>query len=55
MELKTAAISLGIGVVAGAAAVMLMPKQSKPYQVANDVVQSVKDGVEQVSDTIRGS
>lgn len=53
MELKTAAISLGIGVVAGATAALMMPKRSKPYQVATDVADTIKSGVTQVADTLK--
>lgn len=55
MEIKTAAISLGIGMIAGAAAALMIPKQSKPYQVASDVADTIKSGVTQISDTIKNS
>lgn len=53
MELKTAAISLGVGLLAGATAVMMMPKRSKPYQVASDVADTIKSGVNQVTNTLK--
>ena len=55
MEIKTAAISLGIGMVAGAAAVMMLPKQSKPYQVASSVADTIKSGVTQLGGTMQGN
>ncbi|MBQ7565996.1 MAG: hypothetical protein IJT18_02650 [Oscillospiraceae bacterium] len=55
MEIKTAAISLGIGMLAGAAAVMMLPKQSKPYQVASEVADTIKSGVTQIADTVQGN
>ena len=45
MEVKTFAAALGISVVAGAATAMLLPKDSKVYQTANNAVHLVKDEV----------
>ena len=42
MELKTAALSLGIGMAAGAAVVLMLPKNSEVYRMAQDVARSVQ-------------
>ena len=53
MEVKTFAAALGIGVVAGAATAMLLPKDSKMYRTANNAVHMVKDEVADVVNTIK--
>ena len=53
MEVKTFAAALGIGVVAGAATAMLLPKDSKVYRTANNAVHLVKDEVSDVVSTMR--
>lgn len=50
MEVKAFAATLGIGLVAGAAAAMMIPKDSKVYQSANNAVRVVK---EEVSDVVK--
>lgn len=49
MEVKTFAVTLGLGMAAGAAAVLLMPKQSKVYKTADETARKLK---EEVSETI---
>lgn len=49
MEVKAFAATLGLGVAAGAAAVLLMPKQSKVYKTANNAAMKLK---EEVSNTV---
>ena len=48
MEVKAFAATLGLGLVAGAAAAMMIPKQSKVYRVANDAAEALKQEVSQV-------
>lgn len=43
MEVKTFAATLGLGLVAGAAAAMLLPKDSKVYRTADNAVNMVKE------------
>ena len=42
MQIKGWIATVGVGAVAGAAAVFLMPKHSNAYQVANDTMQAIK-------------
>lgn len=45
MEVKAFAATLGLGLVAGAAAAMMIPKESKIYKSANNAAQMVKEEV----------
>ena len=47
MEMKSFAATLGLGIVAGAAAAFLIPKQSKVYKTASDAAERLKDEVAQ--------
>ena len=42
MQIKGWIATVGLGAVAGAAAVFLMPKHSNAYRVANDTMQAIK-------------
>ena len=53
MEVKAFAGALGLGLLAGAAAAMMLPKQSKVYRIANDAAQTVKREVENVVDVMK--
>ena len=55
MEVKTFAAALGLGVVAGAATAMLLPKDSKVYRTANNAVHLVKDEVTEAVNSMKGS
>jgi len=51
MDTKGFALTLGLGIAAGAAAAMMIPKQSQVYQTANGLAQKLKREVSQaVSD-----
>lgn len=52
MELKAFAATLGIGMLAGAAVTLMMPKQSKVYQTASDTADKLKDGVVKAFDSM---
>ena len=45
MEIKAFAATLGLGMLAGAAVVMMLPKHSAAYQAVDDAARSVKNGV----------
>ena len=47
METKTFAVTLGLGVAAGAAAALMLPRQSKLYKTANNAAQKLKQEVTQ--------
>lgn len=42
MRIKSFIITAGLGAVAGAAALLMMPKYSKVYQTADDAAQMIK-------------
>lgn len=45
MNTKGFAVTLGLGIITGAATAMLLPKNSKVYQTADNAVQMVKEEV----------
>jgi len=47
MEVKSFAATLGLGILAGAAAVMMLPRQSPVYKAVDDAATTIKDGVSQ--------
>ncbi len=53
MEAKLCAASLGIGMLAGAAVVLMMPKHSEAYQMANQAAKTVKMEVGKLVDSIK--
>lgn len=42
MQVKTFIATMGLGAAAGAAAILLIPKNSKAYRAANDAAQMLK-------------
>ena len=54
MEIKAFAATLGLGMLAGAAVAMMLPKDSAVYRAADDAAQTVKDGVADAIDSMRG-
>ena len=52
MEIKAFAATLGIGMLAGAAVTLMLPKQSKVYQTANDAANAIKQGVTNAYDSM---
>lgn len=54
MQVKTFIATVGLSAAAGAAAILMMPKNSKAYRVANDTVQSIKMEAGKMMDTIGG-
>ena len=53
MKLKSFAATMGLGLVAGAAAMLMIPKNSEVYRVADGAASAIKQGAEKVADTIR--
>jgi hypothetical protein len=47
MEIKAFAATLGAGMLAGAAVVMMLPKQSPVYRAVDDAATTIRDGVSQ--------
>ena len=50
MEVKTFAATLGLGMAAGAAAMLMIPKQSKVYKAADNAAAKLK---EEVTETVQ--
>ena len=55
MEVKSFIASLGLGMAAGAAAVLMMPKQSQAYRMADDAAQTIKMEAVMMLDSMRGN
>ena len=55
MELKTAAVSLGLGMVSGAAVVLMLPKHSEAYRMANQAAKTVKMEAAKMVDALKKS
>ena len=54
MHMKGLAITAGIGAVAGAVAVLMLPKQCTARKLANKAAYAVEDAVEHMSNKIMG-
>ena len=46
MELKTFAASVGAGMVLGAAAILMMPKQNKVRRAVQKTADAIEEGIE---------
>lgn len=55
MEVKSFIASLGLGMAAGAAAVLMMPKQSQAYRMVDDAAQTIKMEAGKMLDSMRGN
>lgn len=53
MEVKAFAATLGVGMLTGAAVMMMIPKQSSVYKAADDAAMTIKHGVTQAVDSIK--
>ena len=42
MQIKSFVTTMGLGMAAGAAAILLLPKESKAYRAADDAAQILK-------------
>lgn len=52
MQVKTWAMTLGIGAAAGAVAVLMLPRQNPARRIANQAACRVEDAAERLSDQI---
>ncbi len=52
MEVKSFAVTLGAGMVAGAAVMLMIPKRSAVYRTANNAARRVKRSVCHAVDTM---
>lgn len=54
MDVRVFAATLGAGLVVGATAAMLVPKESKVYQMAEDAAKTVERNVSHAVDDLLG-
>lgn len=54
MEMKSFALTLGLGAAAGAVAVMMLPRQCTARRMAHMAAEKVEDAAAKVADTITG-
>lgn len=52
MQVKAFAATLGVGMLTGAAVMLMIPKQSSVYKAADDAAMTVKRSVTQAMDSI---
>lgn len=52
MQMKSWAITMGIGAAAGAVAIMMLPRQNPARKLASKAAATVEDAVWQVSDKL---
>ena len=45
MKVSTFAATLGLGMLAGAAAILMLPKHSKVYRAADSAANTIKDEI----------
>lgn len=53
MKVKSLVTTIGLGMAAGAAAVLMMPKHSEVYRKANNAAQTVKHEASRMLDSMR--
>lgn len=53
MQVKSWITSVGIGMVAGAAAILMMPRHSEAYRMADDAAHSLKQSANRVMQNMR--
>ena len=52
MQVKSFAMTLGAGMLAGAAVIMMVPKRSPVYRAADDAARTIKRSVRHTMDNI---
>lgn len=55
MQIKSLIASVGLGMVAGATAVLMLPKQSEAYRMADDAAHTLKQSANRVIQNITNS
>jgi len=53
MQAKTWILSIGLGMAAGAAAILMVPKHSQVYRTADDAAQTIKMEAGKMLDSLR--
>ena len=54
MQVKSLLLTMGIGLVAGAATVLMIPRHSEAYRMADDAAHTIKQSAGRMLDSIRG-
>ena len=54
MRIKTFIATVGLSAAAGAAAILMVPKNSKTFRTANDAAQAIKSEAERMAGAICG-
>ncbi len=52
MQVKSFAATLGAGMLAGAAVMLMIPRHSAVYQAADDAAESMRHGVSRAMDSM---
>lgn len=52
MNMKSLALTMGLGAAAGAVAIMMFPRQSAPRKLADKAANAVEDAAQQVADKL---
>ena len=55
MQVKSFIATVGLSMAAGAAAVLMLPKHSEAYRVANDAAQAIKQEAGKMMDSMHKS
>jgi gas vesicle protein len=53
MQVRSLLLTAGVGMAAGAAAVLMLPKHSDAYRMANNAAQTIKQEAGKMIDQIR--
>jgi len=53
MQVKSMLTSVGLGMVAGAAAILMIPRHSEAYRVADHTAHNLKHRAERMMDAIK--
>ncbi len=53
MKMKSFLATMGLGMVAGAAAMLMIPKHSEVYRMADDAANTIKQEAGKMLDSIR--
>lgn len=54
MKIKTFALTLGLGMVGGAVAATVLPRQPKVRRAINDAADTIENAVESAKDAVTG-
>ena len=53
MQVRSLVTTVGIGMVAGAAAILMIPRNSEVYRVADDAAHSLKQSAEKMMNNMK--